>query len=108
MSAEIVVDASNFEAEVLHADIPVIVDFWAEWCVPCKMISPILEEIADEYAGRLKVAKLNVDEAGEIAAQYNIISIPTLMVFNRGDVAGQQVGAVSKQVIEGLFQNLLP
>ena len=107
MSAEVIVDTSNFEDEVLHADIPVIVDFWAEWCVPCKMISPLLEEIADEYAGRLKVAKLNVDEAGEIAAQYNIISIPTLMVFHQGEVVGQQVGAVSKQIIEGLFQNLL-
>ncbi len=107
MSAEVVVDASNFEVEVLQSDIPVLVDFWAEWCVPCRMISPILEEIADEYEGRLKVAALNVDEAGEIAAAYNIISIPTLMVFNGGAVEGQQVGAVSKEVLEGLFTDLI-
>lgn len=107
MSAEVVVNASNFEQEVLKSDIPVIVDFWAEWCVPCKMIGPILEEISNDYSGRLKVAKLNVDEAGEIAAQFNIISIPTLMVFNNGEVAAQQVGAVSRDVIEGLFRDLI-
>ena len=107
MSAEITVDASNFEQEVLNSDVPVIVDFWAEWCVPCKMIGPILEEISNDYAGKLKVAKLNVDEAGEVAARYNIISIPTLMVFNNGEAAAQQVGAVSRDVIEGLFSDLL-
>ncbi len=107
MSAEVVVNASNFEQEVIKSDIPVIVDFWAEWCVPCKMIGPILEEISNDYSGRLKVAKLNVDEAGEIAAQFNIISIPTLMVFNNGEVAAQQVGAVSRDVIEGLFRDLI-
>ncbi len=107
MSAEITVDASNFEQEVLNSDVPVIVDFWAEWCVPCKMIGPILEEISNDYAGKLKVAKLNVDEAGEVAARYNIISIPTLMVFNNGEAAAQQVGAVSRDVIEGLFRDLL-
>ena len=107
MSSEVELDNSNFESEVLKADVPVIVDFWAEWCVPCKMISPILEDIADEYAGRLKVAKVNVDEAGELAAEYNIISIPTLLLFKDGEVAAQQVGAVSKQVIEGLFEDLV-
>ena len=107
MSTEVVVNTSNFEQEVIKSDIPVIVDFWAEWCVPCKMIGPILEEIADDYSGRLKVAKLNVDEAGELAAQFNIISIPTLMVFNKGEVAAQQVGAVSRDVIEGLFKDIL-
>ncbi len=107
MSAEVIVDASNFDQEVINSDIPVIVDFWAEWCVPCKMIGPILEEVADDYAGRLKVAKLNVDEAGEIAARFNIISIPTLMVFKDGEAAAQQVGAVSRDVIEGLFKDLI-
>ncbi len=107
MSAEVIVDASNFEEEVINSDIPVIIDFWAEWCVPCKMIGPILEEIAEEYTGRVKVAKVNVDEAGELAAQYNIISIPTLMLIHKGEVVNQQVGAVSKQVIEGLFQDLI-
>ncbi len=107
MSSEVVVDASNFTAEVIESPVPVIVDFWAPWCVPCKMIGPILEEIANDYEGRLKVAKLNVDEAGEIAARYNIVSIPTLMVFHKGEVVNEQVGAVSREVIEGLFQHLL-
>ncbi len=107
MGSEVVVDTSNFEQEVLNSSVPVIVDFWAEWCVPCKMISPILEEIADDYEGRLKVAKVNVDEAGELAAQYNIISIPTVMVFKDGEVAAQQVGAVSRDVLEGLFKDLI-
>ena len=107
MGAEINVTRENFEAEVKNSDIPVIIDFWAEWCVPCKMIGPVLEEISEEYKGKLKVAKVNVDEAGELASEYSVISIPTLMVFNKGEMVKQQVGAVSRQVIEGMFKDLL-
>jgi thioredoxin len=97
--------AENFEQEVLKSDVPVIVDFWAEWCVPCKMIHPILDEIAGEYDGKLKVAKVNVDDQGELASQYNIISIPTLLLFKEGTVINQQIGAGPKQTIEKLFKD---
>jgi len=107
MGVEINVSSENFEAEVKNSDIPVIIDFWAEWCVPCKMIGPVLEEISEEYKGKLKVAKVNVDEAGELASEYNVISIPTLMVFNKGEMVKQQVGAVSRQVVEAMFKDLL-
>ncbi|MCK5197331.1 MAG: thioredoxin [Spirochaetales bacterium] len=107
MGIEVNVTKENFEAEVVNSDIPVIIDFWAEWCVPCKMIGPVLAEISEEYKGKLKVVKVNVDEAGELASEYNIISIPTLMVFNKGEVIKQQVGAVSRDVIMGLFKDLL-
>ncbi len=107
MSNEVTITAANFEAEVLKSDIPVIVDFWAEWCVPCRMIAPVLEEISTEYAGKVKVAKVNVDEVGDLAQQYNIISIPTLMIFNGGEVVKQQVGAGSKQAIVDLFTPFL-
>jgi thioredoxin 1 len=103
--SEITVTSDNFENEVLNADVPVIVDFWAEWCVPCKMIQPILEEVSNDYAGKLKVAKVNVDEEGELAGQYNVISIPTLLLFKDGTVVNQQVGAGSRQNIEQLFQD---
>lgn len=103
MSKEITVTSANFQTEVLDSDVPVLVDFWAEWCVPCKMIGPILEEIAEAYDGKLKVGKLNVDQEGELAGQFNVISIPTLMLFKGGEVINQQVGAGSRQLIEKLF-----
>ncbi len=101
------VTAENFEQEVLKADVPVLVDFWAEWCMPCKMIHPILEEISNEYDGRLKVVKVDVDSQGDLAGQYNIISIPTLLLFKNGTVVNQQVGAGSKKSIEGFFKEYL-
>ena len=87
---------ASFEADVIKADGAVLVDFWAEWCGPCKMIGPIVEEIAGEYAGKLKVAKLNVDENAAIPAKHGIRGIPTLMLFKNGAVVAQKVGASAK------------
>ena len=89
-------DEKNFKTEVLDADLPVLVDFWAQWCGPCRAVAPILDEIAKELQGKLKVGKVNVDEAGEVAAQYNIMSIPTLLLFDKGKVVNQIVGAMPK------------
>ncbi len=98
---------SNWEDEVLNSDIPVLVDFWAPWCGPCRMVAPVVSEIAEEYQGKLKVGKLNTDEEPEIAVRYGIMSIPTLMIFKNGEVADQIIGAVPKEyLIEKLEQVL--
>ncbi len=89
----------NFDTEVLQSETPVLVDFWASWCGPCKMIAPVVEEIAGEYAGRVKVGKLNVDDNGDTATRYQIRGIPTLLVFKGGKVVDQIVGAVGKTQI---------
>ena len=95
-----VTDAS-FEADVLQADTPALVDFWAEWCSPCKMIAPILSEIADEYVGKMKICKVDVDSNPETAAKFNVRGIPTLLVFKNGAVEATKVGALSKtQLVE--------
>jgi thioredoxin 1 len=90
---------ANFSQEVLKSDTPVLIDFWAEWCGPCKMIAPVVEELAKEYAGKLKVGKLDVDSHQAVATQYGIRSIPTLLVFQGGTVVDQIVGAVPKKVL---------
>jgi thioredoxin 1 len=97
MSETIEFTDGNFEGEVLESDKPCLVDFWAEWCGPCLMVHPILEEIAKEYAGKLKVGKLNVDQNSQTAAKYGIMSIPSLLIFNGGKVVDQIVGAVPKR-----------
>jgi thioredoxin 1 len=98
---------SSFEADVLNSDKPALVDFWAEWCGPCKMIAPILHEAAEEYADKLSVVKLNVDESPNIAQKFGIRSIPTLMLFKDGAVQAQKLGAMSKsQLTEFLDTNL--
>lgn len=93
----------NFEEEVLKSDVPVLIDFWAAWCVPCKMIAPTLEELAKEYEGRIKVGKLNVDENRGTAANYGIRGIPSLLLFKDGQVKEQMVGVHSKQEIDNLI-----
>ena len=87
----------NFAQLVLQSPVPVLVDFWAEWCGPCKMIAPLLDELADEYDGKAKVGKVNIDEQQALAAEYGIRAIPTLLLFNKGQVADQIVGARSKR-----------
>jgi thioredoxin 1 len=94
------VSDSDFEAQVLKCAEPVVVDFWAEWCGPCKMIAPALEEIAGSMSGKVKIVKLNVDENPATAAKYGIMSIPTLMLFKNGELASRQVGAAPKQKLE--------
>jgi thioredoxin 1 len=107
MSNEVTVTAENFETEVLKSSIPVLVDFWAEWCMPCRMLAPTLEEISKAYAGKLKVAKLNVDEVPDIASNYGIVSIPTLIVFHNGQPVAQHVGLAPRQTLESLVKPYL-
>lgn len=105
MSGLAVVNDNNFKKEVLESDIPVLIDFWAEWCAPCHQIAPIVEEIANEYAGKLKVAKLDVDSNPNISMNYGIRSIPTLLVFKDGKPYETIVGAIPKKQI---LNKLLP
>jgi thioredoxin 1 len=95
----------TFEHEVLKSDEPVLVDYWAEWCGPCKMIAPVLEEIAAEYAGKLKIAKLNIDDNAETPPKYGIRGIPTLMLFKGGNVEATKVGAVSKSQLSAFIDS---
>jgi len=107
VSEHINITDDNFETEVLKSQIPVLLDFWASWCNPCKMIGPFIEQLAGEYSGRVKVGKVNVDEAGEIASRHGIVSIPTLVVYKNGQIVNQAVGAFPKQNIEALFKDFI-
>ena len=108
MSDQIVhVTDATFDSEVLKADGPVLVDFWAEWCGPCKMIAPILDDVSKDYAGKLKVAKLNIDENPGTPPKYGIRGIPTLMLFKNGNVEATKVGAVSKSQLTAFIDSNL-
>lgn len=98
---------TNFKKEVLESGLPVLVDFWAEWCGPCKMIAQILEELAKEYAGKLKIGKINVEENPRFTSQYGIMSIPTLIFFKNGKVAEQAVGALNKAELKNKIEETL-
>jgi thioredoxin 1 len=106
MKSTIEINEANFERDVLQSKEPVLVDFWAEWCGPCKMLAPVLDEIATELAGRVKVAKVNVDQNQELAGRFGIQSIPTLLYFAGGEVRDQTVGAVGKRVIVSKLEKL--
>ena len=107
MADEVVVTKTNFNAEVISSPVPVVADFWAEWCGPCKMIAPVLKDLASVYKDRLKVAKIDVDQEPELASQFNIVSIPTLLFFNKGQVVKQQIGAVPRQALEKIIKDIV-
>ena len=96
----------NFNQEVLSSDIPVLVDFYADWCGPCKMLAPVIETLAEEFEGKVKVGKLNVDNAPDTAQAYGIMSIPTLLIFKNGEVVNKTIGVVAKSEIEQVLNNL--
>ena len=102
--SEITITKENFASEVLQSDIPVLVDFWATWCGPCRMIAPVIDQLAAEYAGRVKIGKINVDEQPELAAQFGIVSIPTVKVFRGGQCTASVVGLRSKAELEALIR----
>lgn len=105
--AELVITKNNFENEVLKSDVPVLLDFWASWCGPCRMLAPIVEEIAEEYEGKAKVGKINVDDEQELASAFGIASIPTVVVIKDGKIADSSVGYVPKEKLEEMLKAAL-
>jgi thioredoxin 1 len=107
MGNEIVLTQQNFEDEVIKSGVPVLVDFWAQWCLPCKMLAPALEELSTDLAGKLKVGKVNVDDEEDLAIRYGIESIPAIFLFKGGKIVERQTGACAKQVLEDLVKPYL-
>ena len=110
MASENVVEITddNFETEVKGSEVPVLLDFWAEWCMPCKMLAPVIDEIADEFAGKIKVGKLDTDNAREAALEFGISAIPTLILFNKGEIVNRFVGLQQKADLVETINELLP
>jgi len=102
--SEIILTDANFEAEVIKSDVPVFVDFWAPWCGPCQMMGPVVEQLSQEFAGKAKVGKLNVDENNLIAGKYRVMSIPTFLVFKGGEVVDQMIGGVPKERLKEMLE----
>ena len=107
MADEVTVTRSNFDAEVMKSPVPVVADFWAEWCGPCKMIAPILKDLARDYKDKIKIAKIDVDAEIDLAQQFNIVSIPTILVFNKGQVVKQQIDAVPRPALEKMIKDVV-
>ena len=107
MMAELNFTNSNFKEEVLQSKEPVLVDFWATWCGPCRMMGPVVDELANDYAGKVKVGKVNVDEEPELAQEYGIMSIPTIIIFKEGKIVNQVVGARTKSDLEAILQDFI-
>lgn len=107
MAATIHIDDTNFDQEVIQSDKPVLVDFWAEWCSPCRMISPMVEDLAREFDGKVKIVKVDVDKSSEVSSKYAVTSIPTLIMFQNGQPVDKLVGAVSKNKIKGIIEGVL-
>jgi len=100
-------DTKTWEIDVIGSPVPVFVDFWAEWCGPCRMVGPVVEELSADFDGKIKFVKVNVDEANELASKYNVFSIPTLMILNNGKIIAQQVGAASKDTYKNMIDRAL-
>ena len=107
MAISKVSDMKTWEIDVVGSSVPVFVDFWAEWCGPCRMVGPVVEELAGDYDGKVKFVKVNVDDANALASKYNVFSIPTLMIFNKGEIVAQQVGAASKDSYKNMIDKVL-
>ena len=107
MAVKAISDAKSWETDVMSSPIPVFVDFWAEWCGPCRMVSPVVEELSGDYDGKVNFVKVNVDDVNELASKYNVFSIPTLALFNKGQIIAQQVGAASKESYKNMIDSAL-